>query len=316
VTLPDVTVIMPMRNTERFVAESVRSVVAQRVDLELIVIDDGSTDRSADVVRGLNLPQVKLIDGPRRGISAAFNLGLERATSPLLARCDADDLYPPGRLERQVTWMNTHREFVAVASGYSTIDSTGRPIADHSVVDGIADITTELQAGRGRSHMCAFLFRTESLRRIGGCREWFETSEDADVQYRLAESGSVGYEPAVAYLYRLHNASITHRQASGRKKWFADRAIEFQKQRRAEGSDALSRGTPPVYVEVGPDRGQSSRKTIQAHLIGQAWKEHRAGQVRQSRQTGLRAALTRPFSIVGWKSYLSLWVKQSPAEKT
>src|SRR4051812_3338281 len=104
---------MPMRNAERFVAKSLRSLLGQRgqrgqgdaFELEVIVVDDGSTDRSADVVRGLNDVRIRIVPGPQRGISAAFNAGLAAARGQVLARCDADDLYPPDRLDWQVRWL-------------------------------------------------------------------------------------------------------------------------------------------------------------------------------------------------------------------
>src|SRR3954470_15411705 len=79
-----VSVVIPMRNAERFVAETLRSVLAQAgqgnaFELEVVVVDDGSTDGSADVVRGLTDSRVRMIPGPQRGISASFNAGLAAA---------------------------------------------------------------------------------------------------------------------------------------------------------------------------------------------------------------------------------------------
>ena len=82
------TLLMPMRNARPFVAAALRSVLSQEgVDLEVVVIDDGSTDGSADAVRALGDPRVRIIDGPRQGISAAMNAGIAaaRATSSAVA---------------------------------------------------------------------------------------------------------------------------------------------------------------------------------------------------------------------------------------
>src|SRR5689334_7451045 len=110
-----VSVVMPMRNAQRFVVESLRSLLAQAgqgetFELDVVVVDDGSTDRSADVVRALNDPRVRIVPGPQRGISAAFNAGLAAARGQILARCDADDLYPPDRLDWQVRWLADRSE--------------------------------------------------------------------------------------------------------------------------------------------------------------------------------------------------------------
>src|SRR3954452_16610841 len=88
--MPLITVLIPMRNAEPYVEAAVRSVLAQEgVELEVIVIDDGSTDRSPQMVRAIGNQRVRIIPGPQRGIAAAFNAGLAAARGEMLARCDA-----------------------------------------------------------------------------------------------------------------------------------------------------------------------------------------------------------------------------------
>src|SRR5437763_2533378 len=91
-TKMQISILIPCRNAERYIRSTLDSVCAQRdVDLEIVVIDDGSTDRSMDVVRAINDPRIRIIPGPQRGISAAFNAGLAESRGKLIARCDADD---------------------------------------------------------------------------------------------------------------------------------------------------------------------------------------------------------------------------------
>ena len=313
-----VSVVMPMRNAERFVAESVRSLLAQAgqgmaFELEVIVVDDGSTDRSADVVRGVNDARVRIVRGPQRGISAAFNAGLAVARGQVLTRCDADDLYPPDRLEWQVRWLADHPEFGAVCGHYTLIDDAGRAVHDMYGEYPAGEVTDELKAGRSRSHMCAYAFRTEVLRGIGGCREWFVTSEDADLQFRLAEATRVWFEPRLSYLYRLHESSITHQQASPKRQFFEAMAKRFQQQRLAGGPDDVQRGEPPVVPTFGEQAAspRPARKQIQQMLISRSWKEHAAGQRRRALATGMRACLQHPLNPGAWKSFAALLVKRS-----
>ena len=232
--MPLVSVIIPMKNAARFVRAAVESVLAQAdVELEIIVIDDGSSDRSAEIVRGIDDPRVRIIPGPRKGISAAFNAGLADAKGEFLARCDADDLYPSDRLPWQVQFLQSHPDF------------------EHKTEAAGAEVTDELRRGHGRSHVCAYLFRTELLRQIGGCREFFVTAEDVDLQFRLAEITRIWHEPRPAYLYRLHGTSITHRQRSGERAFFERCARQFQQQRRTRGSDDVDLGWPPPMPRGG-----------------------------------------------------------------
>ncbi len=312
--MPTVTVIMPMRNAEPFVQASALSILSQDVDLELIVVDDGSTDASPQIVQSIGDKRIRVIAGPRRGIAAAFNAGLAAANSPMVARCDSDDLFPLARLGRQAALLAAHRDCLATCGGYETIDRHDRGIAKFVVADGVTDVTAELLRGAGRSHMCAYLFRTEALRQLGGCREWFTTSEDADLQFRLAELGKVVYDPFVAYRYRLHDSSITHSDASASKAWYAQQAAEFLKQRRSTGADDLMKGQPPTFdpATVTATAAQTgASQNIQEQLIAEAWRLHRAGEIRAARRTGWRAVAAGPASWRAWKSAAALWLKRS-----
>jgi len=306
-----ISIIIPMRNAESWIAATLGSLLSQReVTTEIIVIDDGSTDRSADIVRRVGAPTIRLLPGPQRGISAAFNAGLSAARGEFLCRCDADDLYPPDRLARQLRFLAEHSEFGAVCGAYSTIDSRGRHIAEHFTETTAADMTDELLRGIGRSHVCAYLFRTELVRRLGGCREWFVTSEDADLQYRLAETTRIWFDPAVAYLYRLHESSITHAQKSAERKFFEQQARRFLQQRRETGDDDLQRGTPPAVPDLFEEAAaQSAREQIQQLMLGEAWRHHARGRRLRAVATGLRAALRRPNSATAWRSLLALSLK-------
>jgi glycosyltransferase involved in cell wall biosynthesis len=302
-------VIIPMRNAEPFVAETLASLLAQTVELEIIVIDDGSTDRSAAVVNSLNDRRVKLINGPQRGISAAFNAGLAEARGEFLCRCDADDLYPAGRLAHQVQFLQQNVEFGAICSAYCTVDPTGRPVSDHGSDLPAGEVTAELRGGGGRSHMCAYLFRTKVVRQLGGCREWFVTSEDADLQYRLSEITRVWFDPTCAYLYRLHDSSITHAQKSQQREFFRQCAVKFQQQRRDTGLDDLQRGKPPIVPTTGTADARSTQQQIQQILLGEAWKHHAAGRRSDAIATGWRAVTRRPGNFAAWRSLAALAIK-------
>ncbi len=113
-----VSVLIPTRNAERYIRATLESVLAQAgVDLEVVVIDDGSTDRSVEIAQGMGDERVRIVSGPQKGISAAFNAGVAAAKGEIVARCDADDLYPAGRMAWQVKFLSEHPEFRAVC-GY------------------------------------------------------------------------------------------------------------------------------------------------------------------------------------------------------
>jgi glycosyltransferase involved in cell wall biosynthesis len=313
-----ISVIIPMRNAEPYVRAAVESVLAQKdVEIELIVVDDGSTDRSAEVVRGIGDPRVRIIPGPQKGISASFNAGLAEAKGEFLARCDADDLYPSDRLARQSQFLREHTDFGAISGGLSTMSHNGKMLVDsgeYSAHAIAAEVTDELRKARGRSHMCAYLFRTDLLRTLGGCREFFVTAEDVDLQLRLSESTRIWHDPRPAYLYRLHDASITHVQKSGERSFFEECARTFQKQRRERGSDDLQLGWPPPMPSRSQrGRGANTWNQIQRLLLGQAWAAHASGARWPALKLGIRAWVANPLNLGTLRSVFALALK--PAAK-
>ncbi len=316
-----VSILIPMRNAEAYVAATLRSLLAQAgldpEQDEILIIDDGSTDRSRAVVEkfGQKDPAgacIRLIDGPRLGISAAMNAALSAARGELVCRCDADDLYPPGRLQRQLRWLAAHPEFGAVCGGFSTITAKGRPITDFACGETELEITEELRAGKTRTHFCTFLARAHGVRQAGGFRPWFVTAEDIDLQLRLGEACRVGFEPAGAYLYRLHDASITHQQADARRVFYETAARTFSGQRCATGADDLDRGAPPSPPpsDSGMAPARSSAQQAQAVLIGASWRHHKDGHKTQALVAGFRACLTRPVNVGAWKNLCTLVFKR------
>jgi glycosyltransferase involved in cell wall biosynthesis len=302
-----------MRNAEAYVRAAVESVLAQKdVELEVIVVDDGSTDRSAEVVRGIGDPRIRIIPGPQKGISASFNAGLAEAKGEFLARCDADDLYPAERLARQFEFLRDHADFGAISGGLSTMAHSGKILVDSGDYNtaAAAEVTEELRSGRGRSHMCAYLFRTELLRTLGGCREFFVTAEDVDLQLRLSETTRIWHDPRPAYLYRLHDASITHVQKSNERSFFEECARKFQQERRERGSDDLQLGWAPALPPRSQrGKGASRWDQIQRLLLGQAWAAHAAGARWPALKLGVRAWVANPLSVGTLRSVMALAVK-------
>ena len=101
--MPEVSVVLPVFNGAATIARAVESILAQSMrDLELIVVDDGSTDATVDVVRGIRDARLRLIQREHRGVAGAANTATELATAPYIARMDADDFAYPRRIERQL----------------------------------------------------------------------------------------------------------------------------------------------------------------------------------------------------------------------
>ena len=159
--MPAVSVIIPAYNAEAFLARAIRSVEAQSFqDFEIVVVDDGSTDRTAEIARGFS--RVRYVRGSHRGEAAARNRGLEEAQGELVAFVDADDEWLAEKLARQVAFMNergssfSYTDSYLVTEGrrvrYSTLARPRRgeillPLIEHWLDEAFL-IPTEVMASR------------------------------------------------------------------------------------------------------------------------------------------------------------------------
>lgn len=306
-----ISVVMPMRNAAAYVEAALRSILDQPgVQLEIVVVDDGSTDNSAAVVNAIDDPRIRVVPGPRQGIAAALNEGLKFLSGDYLCRCDADDWYAPDRLAWQLKLLEARPELGAVCGTFTMVNASGKRITDQSWGDTAEAVSDEIKRGVGRSHFCTFITRMPLVRQLGGFRDYFIGTEDSDFILRLGEACTVWYEPRLCYLYRLHGESITHTQPSAQRKFLEATMREFQKQRLATGMDDLMRGNPPALPTNGSVAPERTHEQIQHLLLGTAWKQHAAGQRLAAVKSGLRAIAARPGSLHAWKSTASLIIKR------
>ena len=306
-----VSIVVPMHNAEDYISKALGSILREtEIPIEVIMVNDKSTDASLARVLAFPDKRIRVVDGPGRGISACLNAGLAEARGAIIMRCDADDLYPEMRIKQQVAWLSANPEYAAVCGSFSTIDSKGRLVSDLQCGAESREITSELREGIVRTHLCTYAIRAESMIRIGGFREYFESAEDIDMQLRLGEAWRIRYIPDNYYFYRLHASSITHSQSNVVREFFERTAFEFQKQRRTSGLDELQRGNPPSEPEARLSPASSSSAHIQSMLLGRAWREHASGQKTRALRTGWRAATANPLNISVWKSLVALALKR------
>lgn len=302
-----VSVVMPMRNAEAYVQDALQSVLQEHgIEFEVVVVDDGSTDRSRSLVLAMGDTRVRVIDGPCQGFAASLNTGLRAARGRAVVQCDADDRLPIGRLPRQWAWLVAHPEHAAVCAAFCTMDAKGRAIADMGERIGSTeqDIQSELSAGLTRTSLCTYMLRREVFDQIGYLRRYFETSPDIDFQMRLGEKLRVGYDPFNSYYYRLHDESITHSQATARRIFFEQTCHVFQQQRLSCGSDDLSDGNPPTPPSKTGHAAPGAVSHIQGMLVGEAWRKFAAGRTTDALGLAWRAVAKKPSSISAWRALL------------
>ncbi|AVT82855.1 glycosyltransferase family 2 protein [Rhodopseudomonas palustris] len=207
---PKVSVIMPVRDGERWVAEAIRSVQNQTFrDFELLVIDDGSADATPAILADAAAAdsRIAVLTQHRNGLVAGLNRGLSAARAPLIARLDADDIALPDRLARQVDYMAAHPDVVLLGGWATIIDENGQP-KGREMRPSPNDLRATLMNKSPFIHPTVML-RAEAARRVGGYHAAFEAGEDYDFWLRLADIGELAILPELLIRYREHSSSVT-----------------------------------------------------------------------------------------------------------
>lgn len=304
-----VSILMPMRNAAPYVKRALQSLLREHsVSLEIIVVDDGSTDNSRAIVESLRDPRIVVVDGPCEGIAASFNKALESATGDIIMRCDADDFYPEGRIRRQVEWLRTHPEFGIICGSFSATDRRSWFRYELDCAGAAAkEITADLRHGRVETHFCTFAVRAEVAKQVPA-RRFFQTGSDIDMQLRLSEHCRIWYEPENAYVYRLIDSSITHSTKSLDRDFFERQARRFQMQRRRSGEDDLDKGHAPKRA-VHAEAPGAAASQMQGILTAACWKEFESGHRSKAFTYAAEAVLTKPTTLAGWRNAAVLIAK-------
>jgi glycosyltransferase involved in cell wall biosynthesis len=228
-----VSCIIPVHNGSRFLAESIQSVLGQTLlPLEVLVIDDGSTDGSAQVAAAFGEP-VRVIRRARAGVSAARNEGVRLAGGELLAFLDADDLFLPRKLELQVARFRARGELEL--SSCLTENFWSPELAPHE-----RDHDPQLTRPWPRS-LISSVVRPSLFARVGGFDERMWVSQDVDWNVRAEGCDAVTESlPEVLCRRRLHADNVTrHARADCRAAVVGSLRRHLQRQ-RAAGTDTGS----------------------------------------------------------------------------
>jgi glycosyl transferase family 2 len=213
VTTPLISVLMPVRNVERFVEQAIASVLAQTFeDFELIVVDDASTDETLPHVESFDDPRIRILrHDVARGVAATLNDALAHARGSLLARMDGDDVAHPDRFETQVRYLGEHPEVGLLGSNCLLIDSDGQVRGATDVVQSAAEVGWEMLFGCQVAHP-TIMMRTDVLHAAGGYPEDAPHAEDYALWLQLLPHVPMGNVADRLLSYRLHpnQVSIQH----------------------------------------------------------------------------------------------------------
>jgi glycosyltransferase involved in cell wall biosynthesis len=245
---PLVSIVLPVYNGEKYLAESLDSVFAQTYqNWELVIINDGSTDGTENLILNYHDKRIRYFPNEgNKGIIFSLNRGIRESNGLYIARLDADDIALPGRIEKQVEFLSGNPEFSMCGSYFQTIDSNGRLLKNVEFPANNRDAQSFLLLHNCFCHS-AIMMRTNIAKELK-YDEKFQVCEDYDLWYRISRTGKILNLPVYTTQYRVHENNMTTRKSEImfihvnkiNKRILDDLGIEYSSSELDAHSNALS----------------------------------------------------------------------------
>lgn len=262
--MPLIDVVMGVYNGGDLLARSMHSILAQEMaDFRLLVMDDGSTDKTAEVLNRFAEidSRVTILRQENSGLAVALNTLIRRGDSKYIARMDADDISLPWRLYRQANYLEARPE-VAMAGGWSALKRIGNSdVGCQCYPDDDQWLRKQLEAGRNIFVHSSTMMRRDALEAFEEPYR-FRLIQDYDLWLRLSESHRIGMLPEVCHVSYLHDERISGRRYSQRRR-LHNAILELHRARRSGRAEAespaeiadriLSRSSDGEEAKIDPD---------------------------------------------------------------
>lgn len=216
---PKISVLMTVRNAERFVSEAIESMLGQTFgDFEFIIVDNASTDRTRDIINSYSDRRIILIENKEDlGQTRSLNAGISKCRSELIARMDADDISLPNRLEEQYSFLRWNTNIAVVGSWYVEIDENGKVIREFRLPTDPLQIKIYLTGCSDLSYHCIphpiVLMRKKALLECGQYDERY-ISQDFDLWVRISRKFLLSNLKRVLFKYRINKDSQSSKSAA------------------------------------------------------------------------------------------------------
>ena len=287
--MPEVSVIVPTYNRAHTLGDSLRSLLGQEgVDLEVIVVDDGSTDDTPALVAAIGDPRLRVLTGTHAGIAAARNRGLAAARAPYVAFHDSDDLALPNRLAVPVGYLREHPDVALVIQNGRMLAPEGesgaedpwiRPAVARTLAGAPIRAVEVFRWNLGQVQgMC---FTRRSLDAVGALDSSFEILDDLDLVLRVTARFTAIFLDVPAFAYRRHPGGIA-------------RDREKVREESIRLADKLVRDHPELLEAVGRRAFQRRQARRYARL---ARLRARSGDPRGARAALAQARALDPLSL-------------------
>lgn len=298
---PKVSVVMSVYNGEAYLREAVKSILNQTFsDFEFIIINDGSTDRTPEILETIKDPRVRVINQPNRGLTVSLNRGIRLAQGEYIARMDADDISEPERLERQVEIIDRNPNIALVGCWYKVVDEQGKVLAHRKLPIDSDKLAKELVH---RNILChgSVLIRKDAVEAVGLYNESLRYAQDYELWLRMLREGfKASVVPDFLYSYRISPESVA-------KVYAQQEYVALIKRMREGKTKAAGSRTMPNLVALS----QKQKRSLYHYAVGTLKLEN--GEVKEARRELLKSLRIDPLNIRPWYrmglSFLPAWVR-------
>lgn len=206
---PKVSVIMSVYNGEKYLREAIDSILNQTfTDFEFIIINDGSTDKTKDILESYFDPRLRIIHQENVGLTESLNRGIGIARGKYIARQDADDISLPRRLELQLTYLERHPQVALLGTWARTIDKDGNAIKEMRYPTNPNFLRWRMLFNNNLIHS-SVMFNAEKIRQLGGYNIDLARAQDYDLWLRIMMRHEIAQLSEVLLQWRDHPKNIT-----------------------------------------------------------------------------------------------------------
>ena len=228
-----ISIIIPVYNCEKYIDDAIESILSQDYSqLEIIVVDDGSTDNSAKIIKSYNNPKIKYLYQENLGPAAARNKGIKFASGDFIAFLDADDLWPENKLIQQLKEFMNNDELNISMGKIKYVELPDATRNNRMLLDP-DDTFKYVNLGAG-------LFKKDVFDKVGYFDEKFMFWEDLDWFLRAYEKNvSLKFIESVVLLYRVHSDNMSNN--SNEVEFFLDKVLRNSIKRRKRNKIGLTK---------------------------------------------------------------------------
>ncbi len=208
---PKVSVIMSVYNCEKYIKESIDSILSQNFsDFEFIIINDGSTDRSKEILESYKDERIRLFNNQNKGLTKSLNEAIGYSRGEYIARMDADDISLPKRFEKQINFLESNLDYVMCGTWAEFIDEEGVYLRDYERPVTDSEIKKEILFHNPFIHP-SMMIRKSVFSTVGNYKVSFKHIEDYELWSRIVFKYKTANIPEKLFKYRIHKKQITNK---------------------------------------------------------------------------------------------------------